>query len=397
MNSIVIAPTFLKPSCAVGQIERHFFPNLPKEYYSHIICAEDDLKIEGDRFRTHIVPERKSVLKLDLLFRKLGWRDLVYSPDITYYSWCRRAFKEASKLIENERINYIHTINNPVSAHLVGYRLKMKYGIPWIAQFYDPWYNNPVRKYCFDYFKKKDYEREKLLAEYADIILFPNYELLNAFNDLYGNIINGSMAVIPFITEIPCRNTLTTFPNKCMNDVLTISHIGTLSADRRADVFLLALANLKQRIPELKLMVNFVGNMYSEDLKIIKELNLQSIVNVVGKVSESECQSYYENSDLFMIIDMNFRPNLFYPSKLLKYFCYGKPIFGIADKDSVVAHELVKTKNRVFRFEDIDGISSFIEQAVTDYSSICVNDIDYGSKFKTDNVIKQYVNLIEKI
>lgn len=40
-NILVIAPTYCKMRCANGQIERHFFPNIPKDKYKiTILCSE---------------------------------------------------------------------------------------------------------------------------------------------------------------------------------------------------------------------------------------------------------------------------------------------------------------------------------------------------------------------
>jgi glycosyltransferase involved in cell wall biosynthesis len=384
MNSIVIAPTFLKPSCAVGQIERHFFPQLPDSFFSHIICAEDALNLEGNRFKTYILPESQLVLKADMLFRKIGWTDLVYSPDSTYYSWCKRAKKEATTILKREQIDFVYTINNPVSAHLVGYELKKKYGIPWVAQLYDPWSNNAFRKYKYSYFAKKDGKRERLVAEYADLILFPNSELLDSWVNMYGDLVAKKVFIMPFTTEIPEE------PTSCLTKTapyLTVSHIGTLSEDRRPDVFFQSVSRLYKMHPEDigRLKVNIVGHITDTDKKLIKQDGLEETITIIGRVSEEECIQYYKAADVFLIIDINCSPNLFYPSKLLKYFCYQKPIVGLTMEESVVANELNKTGNKHFDYNDVEGLSEYLHLAINDYNSICQNDKSYYRRFLVDN------------
>ncbi len=393
---IIIAPTFLRPTCAVGQIERHFFPSLPKSFYSHIICADEKLSMEGDNYITHIVPEKKSILKLDLLFRKLRWTDLVYSPDITYYSWCGSAFKEASKLIETEKIDYVHTINNPVSAHIVGYRLRMKYGIPWIAQFYDPWHNNPFRVYKLKRFKQKDAERESYVAKYADLIIFPNQELSDSWVSLYGKSIIAKSCVIPFTTAIP---TLEIGSSEKKSVVLTIAHIGTLSEERRPDVFFKAILHLLAKYPEDRdrLKVNIVGHIPENDIKLITLNHIDDVIDIIGRVPEEECYQYYESADVFLIVDINCNPNLFYPSKLLKYFCYKKPIVGLTQADSVVAHELNKTGNKAFDYQDYEGLAEYMHTAITDFNAVNINDKEYYKRFLFDNTTSLYQDCVNKI
>lgn len=394
IEAIIVAPTFLRSTCAVGQIERHFFPNLPEEFYSHIICADEKLNMAGENYITHIVPERKSILKLDLFFRKLGWKDLVYSPDVTYYSWSGRAFKEASKLIENGRMDYVHTINNPVSAHLIGYRLKMRFGIPWVAQLFDPWHNNPFRVYKSQRFEKSDAQREALVAKYADSIVFPNQELLDSWVPIYGKMIRAKSVVIPFTTSIPTYGNGTDWRK---NEVLTISHIGTLSEERSPGVFFKAIVHLLKKYPEdrKRLNVNMVGFIPGNDIKLITQNRIDDVVNVIGRVPEDDCYQYYESADVFLIVDINCEPNLFYPSKLLKYFCYRKPIVGLTRGNSVVAHELEKTGNRAFGYHDYEGLAEYIHTAITDYNSINNNDKEYYKRFLVEKTAALYRDCVK--
>lgn len=395
INSLVIAPTFLRSSCAVGQIERHFIANLPQSHYSHVLCSSNyDMNINGDRFVVYQRPERNVFHYIDVLARKMHISDLSYSPDAFYYSWNGRAYREAKKIIKSNKIDYILTINNPVSSHLLGLKLKQKYGTPWLAYLFDPWHNNPFRQYKWSCFDKKDAHRERLVADNADVLLFPNQELLDSWIAIYGENIKSKSFVLPFATSIP------EIKGKTNNDgKVVISHIGTLSESRRANVFLEALNHIKQHSPDNynQLQLNIVGYISDLDKKLIDEYKLNDVVNVVGHISEQECVHYYEQSDMFLIIDINCSPNLFYPSKLLKYFCYKKPIIGITTENSVVANELSKTGNHVFKYDDSHSLSIFLNKVVEDFSFARTNDVDYYKKFLVENVSEEYLKILNNI
>ena len=143
--------------------------------------------------------------------------------------------------------------------------------------------------------------------------------------------------------------------------------------------------------------MNFVGNVIESDKALIHELDLSNVVNLVGRVSEEECYKYYEQSDMFLIVDIDCVPNLFYPSKILKYFCYKKPILGITTEQSVIRDELTRTGNYPFGYYDVDGISFFLKTAVDDYNSILTNNKEYGERFKTCNVIKRYCQILSHL
>ena len=49
------------------------------------------------------------------------------------------------KYLKTHKVDAIHTVSFPCSSHLIGYELKKEFGLPWIAHFYDPWVDNPLR------------------------------------------------------------------------------------------------------------------------------------------------------------------------------------------------------------------------------------------------------------
>ena len=395
LNSLVIAPTFLRSSCAVGQIERHLISNLPDSHYSHVLCSSIyDLNLAAENYRIHDVSESKIPHYIDLISRKIHFPDLSFSPDPFYFSWNSYAYKEAQSIIANEKIDYILTVNNPVSSHLLGLKLKKQFRLPWVAYMFDPWHNNPFRKYSLSYFNNRDIAREKSVAENADMLLFPNNELMESWIEIYGDNVKTKSFVLPFATSIPELS-----DKSDHDDQLVISHIGTLSENRRAKVFLEALSLLKHTSPEKlqKIKFNIVGYITEPDRDIILNEGLSDVVSVVGHVSESECTKYYESSDIFLIVDIDCTPNLFYPSKLLKYFCYQKPIIGITTECSVVANELNKTGNHVFKYEDASGIAQFLQRVVDEPGIALTNDKDYYKQFLVENVARQYLELIDKM
>lgn len=390
---LVVAPTYCKMRCANGQIERHFFSNLPKEQYKiTILCSNQwNDAIVNNQCILRRVRFNKFV---DFVCRIMLHTPLPFIgniPDKDFYSWGRNAIKEAMVLAKTERFDIIHSVSMPCSSHIVAYYIKRNLKIPWIAQFYDPWSGNPFRILKGIKMHQMDQQMEQLVVDNADLILHPCGEMVKYWTYLFGNEIKNKLFVLPFITEIPEIS-----KGERKKSKLTISHIGNFASNRTASVFIQALAKLDEEILK-KVSVNFVGSVTEEDKKLILLNHLQNIINLVGRVTEQECYRYYETSDLFLIVDINCSPNLFYPSKILKYFCYQKPILGITTEQSVVREELKKTGNHSFCYNDIEGISKFLVQAVEDYSSICTNDIHYGKKFLKESVINQYNKIITKL
>lgn len=394
---LVIAPTYCRATCANGQIERHFFPQLsPDEYHITILCSD----------RWSYILEAGGCKTLRSPFNRwldYGCRAMMHSPfphignvpDKDYYSWGKRAIVEALNLAETTHFDIIHSISMPCSSHVVAYEIKKRLHIPWIAQFYDPWAGNPFRVMKSDKMKELDLEWERLVAKEADLVIHPCDAMIDFWVEQYGEQIREKIHILPFVTEVP------SFTERVRKDgeKLVISHIGSFSENRTSVHFLQGLDKLLSLHPEDRNMVsvNFVGTVTEGEKKLIDKLGLNEIVNLVGRVSEEECYKYYEASDLFLIVDIDCTPNLFYPSKIMKYFCYKKPILGLTSEKSVIRDELTATGNYPLGYNDVDGVAEFLHRAITDYQSILTNDRNHGEIFSVKNVISEYKNLLKQL
>ena len=105
--------------------------------------------------------------------------------------------KRCEQHIEKNNIDVIHTVCRPYFAHKIGYELKKKYGIPWIAQFLDAWLDNPDRTIP-SRLQKRDAEMEALVAQHADVIFHTNRQLVDIWHKRYGDIVKNKMYVMPF-------------------------------------------------------------------------------------------------------------------------------------------------------------------------------------------------------
>lgn len=389
---LVIAPTYCRPDSPNGQIERHFFPRLPLNYKSTILCNERwSLKVESDNCKVARTPFNKWVNYACRFMFHTPFPHIGNVPDQDYFCWGKQAIKEAVNLAQKESFDLIHSISIPCTSHVVANEIKKQLNIPWIAQFYDPWSGNPFRVMKSPKMLDKDRILEKQVATNADLIIHPCDVMVEYWKNLFGDAVRDKLKVLPFATEIPAIEEHKHDPSR-----LVISHIGNFSPERNASVFIKALSKLNKNTLD-KVVVNFVGNVVESDVQLVNELGLQNTVKIVGKVPESECHRYYVESDIFLIIDIDCSPNLFYPSKILKYFCYQKPILGLTTEQSVIRDELEKTGNYPFRYNDIEGVAAFLARAVSDYESILTNDKEYGSRFYTENVISEYCKLVDTL
>ena len=396
LNPLIIAYPFLHESDACGRIEQQFFSRLPQEDFSStIVCSE--LRCDGkygEGFNKIVIPESKLICNLSRAAHRLKISDYLFLPDYQKLAWNKKVLSQLENEVKSGKYDYVHTINMPCSSHLIGLELKKKYGIPWVAQFYDPWYNNPYRQQQRSIVHSRDAKYEKEVAINADLILHSNQLMIDDWSQTYGEIINNKIFVLPYIIDE--REICTRTDD---SDFLTISHIGNLMRGRNSVVFIKAVAKLVSQYSDLqnRLRVNYVGTITEAEEALIRQEGLDGVFNITGRITNVECNKYFAESDAFLAIDTEHLHNVFFPSKLLNYFYYQKPIIGLCQKESVLRMELKASNNFVFDYDDVDGLAEFLMKVVNGKRKLAVNDKSYWEKFSTKTVIGQYMKLIKNL
>lgn len=74
----------------------------------------------------------------------LEWIRLNFFIPDTKIGWRRPAIRKAAELIEREKPDLVFTSAPPYTVHRIGLALKARFGLPWVADFRDPWMENHV-------------------------------------------------------------------------------------------------------------------------------------------------------------------------------------------------------------------------------------------------------------
>lgn len=389
---LIIAYWYAVENAASGQVQRHFVENLVKRGFSPtVVCAskKNDIFING--VRVIGVPENKLLKYLSKLLLKTRVGRFLRVPDMARYSWNPRALRRIKGILCESDFDYVHTINNPSSSHLLGWRIKQEFRIPWIAQFYDPWTNNPTEYVSNKRIRLLNIELEKRVAEGTNLILHTNDLMIRYWENLYGGIVKNKIFRLNLLTDV--ESPAVTSPN----NKLVISHIGHFTKYRNSLSFIEAINMIKKEKPHLlnKLKVNYIGLVTDAERDLIKKYGLCDCFQLHGRLSEKDCTPFFEESSMFLIIDTQHNPNVFFPSKILKYFYYRKPILGITSHESVLKDELINSRNIFFEFGKERDLAQFLIGELECDGIYSNHDSEYWKKFSPDMVIREYKSLIE--
>lgn len=378
------------------QIQRVFWKEMAEKYKLelYIICEPGDYKADFP-CRLEVVKKRKWVKLFLKVLSGLGMPDLSHIPDMGIYDWLPLAYKRGLKLCEDYKIDCIYSISWPQSNHWLAYKLKKVTDLPWVACFYDPWVEHILQKYNTNFFKRIDARRERLVAENADLIIHSNQTICSNWSARYGNSMTDKMRVLPFCFKL---SELPEISPHIKGEKLRIMHIGGVYGSRSSTVLVEAVRNIMKFHPSManQIEIVYVGHTY-ERVTIENNTDVCHLFKFMGNMPMEQLYTFYESADVFLLLDMNMPRCPFFPSKLMMYEYYRKPIIGITNRDSVLEQELKDSGYPVFYYGDSRGLADYILMALLSYNSLFVFNQNTWKIYDVRSVAEVFYTLLKKL
>ena len=284
-----------------------------------------------------------------------------------------------------------HSINH-VMMQLKVHRPEVK----WIAQFSDPWANNPLEETWRT--NRWSAYFEPRMIEAADAIVHSSAYSMELMARNASEVCRRKFTVIghcydpALYGEAPVRN-----PDK-----IVVRHIGTLFGRRTPEPFFRSVALLLKRRPELatKLSIELVGAIGAGMLASEAARQLpKGLIRSIPKVGYVELLGYMRSADLLVLIEADVKHNLFLPSKLADYIGSGTPILGLVPPGGSMD---VLNAMRCWNAKpgDVEGISHALEQALdhvqnTPEARWC--DDKFQRSLSPEAVAMEYRAVIERV
>ncbi len=265
-------------------------------------------------------PKEKGVLKKIMFYIRANY----FIPDARK-GWTFFAKRKAKKIIQRENIDAVITTGPPHSTHLTGLYLKKTFGIPWIADFRDPWttiYYNET----FPRTKKtneKDYRLESKVLKQADVVTVVCNGLKQEFEDRTQKIeviYNGfDQREMPEKKEYPTNN-------------FNIDYIGNFLASENIPMIWEALKELQEVHKTLKedVQITITGNIDPVVNKTIQQYGIGDMINTQSFIPHVEALKKMTQSNLLLFVVPDSKNNhLIITGKLFEYLASQTPILAI--------------------------------------------------------------------
>lgn len=306
---------------------------------------------EGDRIFARLVQSREGIMQL-LTFPcgALSW-----AYDVTQY---------IEKYVDLDQFEVIYTTSGPASAHLIGFYLKQKYGIPWVADYRDPWTFN---LYGADY--NPDNAGQRFLFELESVLLHGadcNLTIEDSLVGVYEKQFGLEPEKVVSITNGYDEEDFTALqPPQGRTDKFTINYSGLIYTGTQSIVPLFkAIRQLadEKKIDPQKVKFRHVGVNAQDNMAISSQFGLTQIVEYSGYLSHSHALQANLDANLLLLLvgdDPKFKP--VYTGKFFEYLRSGRPILALAPKDGAVDRVLRESGHgEAFLSTQIPKIKSMI-------------------------------------
>ncbi len=304
--------------------------------------------------------------------------------------WAVNALPIVERLIKANKYDYVLTKNG--SSFLLGYYLKVNYGIKWVATWNDPY---PVVKYPFPYGKGKDARESlsdkwkiRIMRKFPDITIFPSKRLLHHMQS-YLHLPEDSVCVVPHVVNNGIFN-----KSYSHSDKLRIIHSGNMKYPRDPELLLRGFGEFLKNIPNAKVEMTILGQKDNSVIKLIEDLNICDYIIFMDPVSYLDSLDILSQYDIALILEAQCEEGIFLPTKVSDFIQCKKQIFAISPKDGVL-HDLYAT-GYVKYFADNTSVESIFASFVKVYNDFLNDDIKELEKVPIDysenSIISQYLS-----
>lgn len=286
----------------------------------------------------------------------------VFVPDarIGWYPYARKLGAEA---MAAGRPDLLFSTAPPYTVHLVAMHLKKRFGIPWVADFRDPWLENYAYNtvYRFPWVRAINRSMERRVLHHADRVVTatPRQHALQS-----GKLPERERGKFRTITN---GYDLDTLPEVRRSDRFFMSHFGWISPQRTPRPLLEALRDkcLNDSAFASSFTFRVIGRHDTRTEAMLRDIIPAGNLDLRGPIPHAELQPLLHQEQLMLVlVDQVPGNDLIITSKIFEILPTGNPMLCVGPPDGDTARILVETgTGTTFAADDAEGPSELLEQS----------------------------------
>ena len=300
-----------------------------------------------------------------------------FIPDARCW-WVKPSVRYLTAYLKDHPVSAIISTGPPHSMHLIAMKLKETLGIPWIADFRDPWteidyYDKLLLTRRSDH--KHHYLEHEVLTK-ADKVVTVSPEWARGLGRL------GSRNVRVVYNGFDDTDIITDNPSP-ISDKFTLTYLGVLFKVRNPEKLWQALGELIQEDIRFaqKLQVKLIGQVDNEVMQTITKYGLNDHVTLSPYIPHDQVAATLHQSSVLLLTlmpDTETDTLGLIPAKLFEYMASGRPVLCIGPEDGDAAKIISGAQvGETVGFEDKEKMKEVIQDYYQRYKD---NGLpDYGS------------------
>ncbi|MBD3335271.1 MAG: glycosyltransferase, partial [Candidatus Eisenbacteria bacterium] len=288
-----------------------------------------------------------------------GW---LLVPD-AYRPWSLLAGRRSERLLRSGGFSAVWTTSSPDSVHLAGRALRRRFGLPWIADFRDPWVERLSFRPPTPLHRRVHERLERAVIREADAVVVTSDATRHDLLERYRHIDPGKVTVI---TNGYDEEDFRDFRWELPADRFRILHMGQLNPERSLEPLLGPVSRLLRTAPQLrgKIEIACVGPHYMSHRDEVRAARLDDVTRFHPPCSHDSAVERLGRAHLLLLLEQSGeRGRLILPGKLFEYLRSGRPILALVDPRSDAAR-LVRERDAGWAFAPAEAAG--IEQCLRD-------------------------------
>lgn len=306
-----------------------------------------------------------------------------FIPDARCW-WVKPSARYLTAYLKEHPVDAIISTGPPHSMHLIAMRLKETLGIPWIADFRDPWteidYYDKLHLTRRSDLKHHNLEREVLTKADKVVTVSPDGARR------LGRLGNRNVRVIynGFDHDDSALQDKVTLP-----DTFTITYLGVLTKAQNPEKLWEAIGELIKENTDFsrQLQIKMIGQIDSSVVQSIQENRVDKNVTFMSYIPHEQVGQEHRKSTVLLLVlmpDTEIRAKGLLTGKLFEYLASGRPILCIGPEDGDAARILKETgAGQTANFGDKEKTKKIIKEYYQYY-------LEKGLSSQTNNNIEKY-------
>ena len=307
-------------------------------------------------------PNSQKVVKPAHGWLKGTFLSLLHTPD-EFQGWFPFALVASLRIIGQHRPDCVISTAPPFTSHLVALVLKRLFGIPWVADFRDPWtwYEFHPSEIHYDVSRWINRRLEKMVMQHADRIVCVTPAMTEKYRQLYPNLPDNKWVTITNGFDLDEFAMLDPVEK---SNRFTISYVGSFAFSRTPQPLLKAIGELiaEGRLDRHMVTLRFVGACQFVGgrpmTEMIAENKLDGIAEIIGVIPRTDALRESLRANVLVLLGGTQR--LTVAAKIYEYIAARKPILAIVEEGATSDIIRQVGGGRVVAPDDLAGIKDAI-------------------------------------